>query len=114
MRISDWSSDVCSSDLLLGFRHPEELGQQAARHLDHAHDAGGDLRGPDALRVAGRQKDLDGLRAVIQAHGKGANPSSARNALWRFFAFRISDSIVSSSACTALRSTSLSASAVLT
>src|SRR3546814_1626010 len=69
-------------------------------------------RGPDALRVAGRQKDLDGLRAVIQAHGKGANPSSARNALWRFFAFRISDSIVSSSACTALRSTSLSASAV--
>src|SRR3546814_11365662 len=26
MRISDWSSDVCSSDLLLGLHYPHDLG----------------------------------------------------------------------------------------
>src|SRR3546814_7766336 len=32
MRISDWSSDVCSSDLLLGARRPQDLPDIAGAH----------------------------------------------------------------------------------
>src|SRR3546814_8209648 len=36
MRISDWSSDVCSSDLQFLFERPVELGPQAFdRHFHH-------------------------------------------------------------------------------
>src|SRR3546814_8046769 len=31
MRISDWSSDVCSSDLREGFAHAEQIGLQVRR-----------------------------------------------------------------------------------
>src|SRR3546814_14643110 len=36
MRISDWSSDVCSSDLCLGLRR-SELGSDKHRHLNNIH-----------------------------------------------------------------------------
>src|SRR3546814_4592546 len=52
MRISDWSSDVCSSDLLDGLRHVE-LNPVAGRHqnlLDHRKDH----RIEDELRRMGR------------------------------------------------------------
>src|SRR3546814_15620849 len=33
MRISDWSSDVCSSDLIFGRRFPVETGDRAAQRV---------------------------------------------------------------------------------
>src|SRR3546814_11090507 len=34
MRISDWSSDVCSSDLVLGLAVPDHRGRAAGRLVD--------------------------------------------------------------------------------
>src|SRR3546814_17082221 len=45
MRISDWSSDVCSSDLLRG-----------AEHMARRHEAHADIADPDLFAIA------DGLR----------------------------------------------------
>src|SRR3546814_130668 len=54
MRISDWSSDVCSSDLLRG-RAPLELGINAGRALLHMpvdHDATAAIAGvPSVIRL---------------------------------------------------------------
>src|SRR3546814_16486792 len=55
MRISDWSSDVCSSDLLRG-----------AEHMARRHEAHADIADPDLFAIA------DGLRmsrlAITRAH----------------------------------------------
>src|SRR3546814_4130865 len=53
MRISDWSSDVCSSDLLAGL---VLAGEHATRQRAVGHDA-------EAVVLAGRQ-DLDLRQAV--------------------------------------------------
>src|SRR3546814_2000765 len=50
MRISDWSSDVCSSDLAPGQAHVVALRLQALAHLQHVAMAGG-----------GQQPDLGAL-----------------------------------------------------
>src|SRR3546814_14356747 len=59
MRISDWSSDVCSSDLLTGGAgdegHRNEYGEQ---HQRDGHDRGGDLAHRLARRLLHRQTRL--------------------------------------------------------
>src|SRR3546814_20943908 len=66
MRISDWSSDVCSSDLLAGIRHvqpvaghpfvekPDPASEAARRRI--AHDPGERIRllGPEKLGKNGK------------------------------------------------------------
>src|SRR3546814_5874618 len=48
MRISDWSSDVCSSDLLHADRRPDAPGVLAARHLHRvAGEQAGVEEGPE-------------------------------------------------------------------
>src|SRR3546814_19427956 len=58
MRISDWSSDVCSSDLARG-----EIGELARHHRLHDHP--GDLAG-DAREGVDRLAELLALRGVLQ------------------------------------------------
>lgn len=47
--------------------HGEELPQQAPRHLQHLHDARGDFRDADAMRIAAGQENLDGLRGGLHS-----------------------------------------------
>src|SRR3546814_13907041 len=61
MRISDWSSDVCSSDLRLTQRH-----RQPARRRDHAGVAIGE-REP-FFGVADHRADIDLARRPAQPH----------------------------------------------
>src|SRR3546814_250164 len=82
MRISDWSSDVCSSDLTIRFRHAA-AGQEADRlgHLDAAleldggtarlgHDPGGRLESLRGRFLVGpeRQVDVDAGMADAAHH----------------------------------------------
>src|SRR3546814_7993742 len=55
MRISDWSSDVCSSDLLL-----------------HAADRGGHLTGEDGEREIPRADAGNGTERAVRIVGKAA------------------------------------------
>src|SRR3546814_5564282 len=62
MRISDWSSDVCSSDLLTQIRyiprpmHPQQIGI-SSRHgsllVDEIHQSAGDQTVVDGIEPAG-------------------------------------------------------------
>ncbi len=47
--------------------HGQEVDQQAAGHLDHLHDAGGDLGDADAVGLAAGQEDLDRLGCLAHA-----------------------------------------------
>src|SRR3546814_20394048 len=83
MRISDWSSDVCSSDLalrrpaqLIGLRHRAEVGHQASGHRGgYRHRCGRPVRiQPEQVPTGGgcpdRAEDdrrLKGLRGVLVA-----------------------------------------------
>src|SRR3546814_4679919 len=58
MRISDWSSDVCSSDLVSRFSELVRLGGEADYHgaladVDHAGQAHHALEHLDVVRAAG-------------------------------------------------------------
>src|SRR3546814_10464023 len=64
MRISDWSSDVCSSDLLVICRSARAVGQKDGLAVRHGAGEGGDRRAvPD--HGAGT-RDADRERAVEQ------------------------------------------------
>src|SRR3546814_17952008 len=54
MRISDWSSDVCSSDLIAAATVHGELAPTARAIAHHAHHAG--LRPPEARRACVRAR----------------------------------------------------------
>src|SRR3546814_11737514 len=75
MRISDWSSDVCSSDLL----HPAELGRIEVK-LENASD--GTLRAvisaerPETLDLL--QRDARGLERALQDAGVQTDSGSLR------------------------------------
>src|SRR3546814_1338076 len=66
MRISDWSSDVCSSDL----RHRAEVGHQASGHRGgYRHRCGRPVRiQPEQVRTGGgcpdRAEDARGMKAL--------------------------------------------------
>src|SRR3546814_2536736 len=70
MRISDWSSDVCSSDLLLGIMRfrPLWLHQIAAQEIVDRRQAGGDRMPPgDALL---RRKAQAGEPGCFRVHAE--------------------------------------------
>src|SRR3546814_18428235 len=78
MRISDWSSDVCSSDLRGLSRHPQAYLSDADAADDRRCDppAGGDLRlrgAPQHQTVALRRSKLSARRAAV-----GAEPAPLR------------------------------------
>src|SRR3546814_8130944 len=76
MRISDWSSDVCSSDLMIKLRNLIALRQVSVKIVfavetrpfvdDRAHGHAGSYRLPDAFSVGDRQHAGHGC--VDQAH----------------------------------------------
>src|SRR3546814_19036107 len=71
MRISDWSSDVCSSDLGFEYRFAEVVGQDAAVGAEERRRAG-PLRRPPPLRaertdVAVGDVESDHARAGVDA-----------------------------------------------
>src|SRR3546814_1275761 len=71
MRISDWSSDVCSSDLGRADARPDVLGplgdavHRASRRLQHLAGAGVDLAGHEA-----RDQDLAAVAYVVPPRGQ--------------------------------------------
>src|SRR3546814_13014397 len=70
MRISDWSSDVCSSDLLL--RHePRPLGDALRGRLRRGDDV--DLGAGQELSE--RQRDVAGARGQVDAEEVGLVPA---------------------------------------
>src|SRR3546814_2607385 len=76
MRISDWSSDVCSSDLSQGAveHRLEQLGQLARDHGWPVGAEGGDAVG---------QRVLDAMRGLVEQQrprlpGQGCQPRAAR------------------------------------
>src|SRR3546814_3850433 len=63
MRISDWSSDVCSSDLLLVVRTPDaDVGAGLGDRFGHAE--------ADAAVAAGDQHGLAGEIEELVGHGR--------------------------------------------
>src|SRR3546814_5848559 len=72
MRISDWSSDVCSSDLDRGAEQPRRRLGPRARALE---GQGEDHREHDGVEQADRQRDEAGGRAAdghdIEAQHRG-------------------------------------------
>src|SRR3546814_17712350 len=65
MRISDWSSDVCSSDLKMVSRHPHVFG-------DHRADT------PDAVKVTWEaQKEAERAAKAARENGGGGQPPGA-------------------------------------
>ncbi len=60
--------------------HGQEIGQQAAGHLDHLHDAGGDLSDANAVWLAAGQEDLDRLGGA--AHAALASATNPRTSIW--------------------------------
>src|SRR3546814_14578902 len=67
MRISDWSSDVCSSDLLPGRRDHLSAAWHLAAAAPPARAGEKAMSGSDLLVVDGISKSFRGLRAVTRA-----------------------------------------------
>lgn len=65
---------------LAALLHRQEVGQQAAGHLDHLHDAGGDLGDTDAVGFAAGQDDLDCFGGG--AHAASASGTWPRTSIW--------------------------------
>src|SRR3546814_1493894 len=71
MRISDWSSDVCSSDLDLLVLHRQDLRQQ----LDHGHlGAEGAEEGSELDADGAGADDQQRLRHGLRHHGLEVGP----------------------------------------
>src|SRR3546814_1060149 len=67
MRISDWSSDVCSSDLLFLLQHHD---RQRGRHfgaLDAGAGHGNRVQGPGLVRA---DRLLSGVAGILKCHGR--------------------------------------------
>src|SRR3546814_5086391 len=63
MRISDWSSDVCSSDLTLASERPEPAVRRVDRDLDHH------ARTQPTVALLDRDAHLDTLRHLGEGAG---------------------------------------------
>src|SRR3546814_4515512 len=67
MRISDWSSDVCSSDLLIGFVPPEQLIQVAEGVVTLQRDYGNRAERQHArLKYTIDHRGLDWFKAQLE------------------------------------------------
>src|SRR3546814_6167920 len=83
MRISDWSSDVCSSDLLIGREQreappPGNNAGEVARHVVMRRDMGG-VADPDARHgIGGRQAKRVGIGPARQMIGRGGRTGIER------------------------------------
>src|SRR3546814_7771275 len=65
MRISDWSSDVCSSDLLardLGYGRADGIRHRRMLNMQHPADAGQFFRDQKGAAAGGDQGDVIRLR----------------------------------------------------
>src|SRR3546814_10580306 len=99
MRISDWSSDVCSSDLSEGTRRkrrwPERTGRtrqqgregrhaqggegQGRRRAEQAEDDAADVRGSDRRAQLSRRADLGAMEEAQQVRDRsGSGAGQAR------------------------------------
>src|SRR3546814_16246825 len=77
MRISDWSSDVCSSDLRLCHRAPCGPGDARAGHLPHPGHSGPPPH-LDVVECRARTRDQSG-RATAAEPGECAGHACARS-----------------------------------
>src|SRR3546814_643877 len=70
MRISDWSSDVCSSDLDLGAHIAKQLAAEGSRdQLPHLHDPDAFQRAPAARLAHIIPFAADSGKTACLAHG---------------------------------------------
>src|SRR3546814_13147414 len=87
MRISDWSSDVCSSDLRVGVAVGMRLGDEAGRGIDIAGSADGDEkvavseRLVDAVHLQRHLAEPDDVRAQRTVGPTGRTEAFARQRL---------------------------------
>src|SRR3546814_5197762 len=75
MRISYWSSDVCSSDLLAVLHHHQAVGQQARDRQIVGDDDGGE---PKLAHQAAQQVEEAGLDGNVEAAGRLVHEYEAR------------------------------------
>src|SRR3546814_1804638 len=104
MRISDWSSDVCSSDLVHDLLLFEQLGEQDVERDDRHDDENAErhLRNQAAFAKSGDEAVRIGARG-----GRGARGKNGHEHLALFLArsiFRTGDRIARGSAIATLRS----------
>src|SRR3546814_7190542 len=100
MRISDWSSDVCSSDLRLLPVDAQRQGAEASQGLpgivSGSREAGG-IRPPlqllDQLRITGEQRSAEQIAMAVQRLGGGVHDqitaeqigrASCRESVWQY------------------------------
>src|SRR3546814_3772933 len=80
MRISDWSSDVCSSDLTQVARHPQR--PHFCDFVSHAFDdfipLGGDRHYGEDEAIMGGFASLGGRRTMLIGHEKGHDTATRR------------------------------------
>src|SRR3546814_3740234 len=69
VRIRDWSSDVCSSDLAFRSLTKRLWNGPAGHRLNTAEPEGGELAGQDVVRMSGK-----GLPPVLDTAGPQADP----------------------------------------
>src|SRR3546814_20311603 len=78
MRISDWSSDVCSSDLKEG-ANPQRVRERLLEHELVVEEMGGDVQNVEvsALKKTGLDKLLDAIAVQAEIMELKANPDRA-------------------------------------
>src|SRR3546814_11574218 len=70
MRISDWSSDVCSSDLMLPRQHAEQIGDHVGTQV-----AGIVENAEYATKIMGATRPVGGKRAIAGQHRDPKGPT---------------------------------------
>src|SRR3546814_3888029 len=80
MRMSDWSSDVCSSDLGALHRDQEPQGDRRARGDHLAHQRGPVVLLPPARPVAGGRRRPGGERLLPRGHAAAPHGVRRRGA----------------------------------
>src|SRR3546814_6011239 len=75
MRISDWSSDVCSSDLALSLAQRLQFGANLPAHI------GGETRAARIIAFGGAvYRDRTGLRGILGGVGQAIAPGEIADA----------------------------------